>query len=146
MNKRILLWLTVSLSAPLTLPIHQARAADPESAAALIGRYLELLVIGDTPSIEQMLGGPFLARQSALLQNPEYRDVLTTVYAGSTHEIVSVTPLEDGSMGVQIRIVLADGEEREHMMIVGDDVQTGEPKLMEEAELQPPQEMPPPTM
>lgn len=134
MNKRLFILLAVTLSGQLILPVRQAGAVDTESATALVTHYLELLVTGDTPAIEQMLGGPFLARQSALLQNPGYGDVLATVYAGSTHEVLSVTPLEEGGIGVQIRIVLADGEEREHLMIVGDDAVTGEPKLVEELE------------
>jgi hypothetical protein len=79
-------------------------------AEDLLLRYLDAQSVGDTGSIEKMLGGHLLKKRKRLLNNPSYPDFLRRTYKNARLQIIDYKRLQKNTIQVETIIFLNEQE------------------------------------
>ncbi len=94
-----------------------------DEARSIVVTYLDALSQGDTFTIKQLLGGKYLDKQSRLLSNPSYSNMLSKLYSSATSSIVNTEIINQKQIAVDARIELSPQEVIEPRFIISADEQ-----------------------
>jgi len=99
----------------LFIVLAQAIASDhpgglESDAKAVIQRYFDALIQGDTADLRSLMGGDLIAKRSKLLDNPTYSTHLINTYGQARYKINSYNILGDDAVTVDVTITLSPDE------------------------------------
>ena len=79
-------------------------------AEDLLFRFFDAQVVGDTGTIEKLLGGHLFNKRKKLLNNPSYPDFLRRTYKNARLEIIAFKRLQENTIQVDTIIIMNEQE------------------------------------